>query len=344
MSTSFLSGDGALVRRSRYGDAHAARRLATRHLDRITLLASVVATTPEDATTLTRRGFRLALRSPGPFEDALVHSFGKLAAQRPDAVHAQGRLLVLLVEVDGRPSAEVAALLGLEAAVARAMLPAARAAAGPAHPARPCRGWGLVGATAALTDPERVAGEAHLSLCRRCRDRRAAVERTRAQLLGGSAGAVGAVAATQVVQLGGGAGLTLALGGKAAAAIVGGTASVVLATASTVAVTEPARFDPAPRPAVTTRTVEPAPSTGAGASAPAPRPSASPSSGGGLPALPVPLPTGLPRSNEGVLPTSIPTSKPTVLPTSIPLPLPSPLTSLLPVPLPTALELPALTP
>jgi hypothetical protein len=339
----FLGSDGALARRSRYGDSHAARRLAARHLDRISLLASVVADSPDEAAALTRRGFRLSLRGSPPYEDALVRAFGRLAAQRPDAGHAQGRLLVLLVEVEGRPSGEAAALLGLPAATARAMLPAARAATGPAQPARPCRGWGLVSSGSTLTGAERAAGQAHLLLCRRCRDRRAAVDRTRAQLLGGSAGVVGAIAATQVVPLGSSAvaGLGGVLATKGAAAVVATLGTAVLATASTVAVTEPAGFRPQHRP--------PAVGTPAPASTPAsaspgtgPGPGATVSPGPALPTVPVPvpLPTAVPRSKQPLpLPTDVLPLPTDLLPTSVPLPLPS-----LPLPLPTAIDLPDLLP
>jgi hypothetical protein len=120
---SLASSDAVLSRRSRYGDRGAAQRLAARHLDRVTELSAVVGGGPEQGAALARRGFALALRGRRPFDDALVTAFGRLAATTPDPDAARGRLLVLLVEVERRPLDEAAALLGLGAETASALLP-----------------------------------------------------------------------------------------------------------------------------------------------------------------------------------------------------------------------------
>src|SRR5207248_2863799 len=100
-----LSSDTALVRRSRYGDRAASVRLASRYLDRVVLLASVVGSTTAESAELAKEGFATAVRIHRPFDDALVEAFGALALS--DA--SRGRLLVLLVDVEQRPPIEAAA-------------------------------------------------------------------------------------------------------------------------------------------------------------------------------------------------------------------------------------------
>ena len=328
--TRLATRDAALVRRSRYGDRGAARRLAARHLERVSLLASVVAATPEQAAPLARQGFTLALRGQRPFESALIVAFGRLAARDPDPDAARGRLLVLLVEVEQVPLREASRLLGLDVMRAGALLPAALAAAGPAHPTRPCRGWGLVARREGLTSAERQAGGDHAALCRRCRDRLSALERTRAQLLGGSAGVVGAIAVTQLVPLGGSAaaGAGTLVASKAAAGLVGSLGAAVLVTGSAMAVTQQVRH-PAPQPAH---------------SAPSDRAPALPltptvAPNCGSPCVPQPSPQPSPQSSptSATLP-SLPGRDPSTTETAPPLPL-------LPLPLPTSLPvLPSLKP
>ena len=307
--------DPVPARRSRYGDRAAQRRLAARHLDRISQLATVISTTPEEAEVLARQAFSLALKGSRPFEDALVTAFAELAEALPEADDARGRLAVLLAEVEERPVPEIARLLRLEPRTVEALLPRARAALGSSYPARACRGWALASRKQGLTDAEREAGAAHLALCRRCRERLADVDRTRAQLLGGAGGMVGVAAIAQVIPLGGAAlgGTGAVLGTKAAVGIIGGLGAAVLATGGTAAVVhgqQPPHHPPANRhvqaPATTpspraTRVEQPTPVTNP---APSPRPT---------PTTLLPLPT------PG-LPTKVPTDAPTQ---QLPLPLPT---------------------
>jgi hypothetical protein len=320
--------DPVLARRSRYGDRAAARRLAARHLDRISQLASVISTSAEEAEVLARQGFSLALRGARPFDDALVTAFGQLASALPDADDARGRLAVLLAEVEERPVADVARLLRLEARTVDALLPRARAALGTSHPTRACRGWALASGRQGLTDAERHAGTQHLALCRRCRERAAAVDRTRAQLLGGAGGMVGVAAVAQVLPWGGAtmAGAGTVVGTKAAVGVIGAVGAAVLATGGTTVVVK----EQAPHRAPVTRD---APTS---TEAPAPRPTGPEQGQAPAPQSPAPSPTPttlLPLPTPG-LPTKVPTDNPT-----LPLPLPLPT---LPIQLPTLppLELP----
>ena len=333
------SSDTVLSRRSRYGDRGAAQRLAARYLDRVNELSAIVGGGPEQGAALARRGFALALRGRRPFDDALVTAFGRLAATTDDPDGARGRLLVLLVEVEHRPLDEAAALLGLGTETADALLPGARATAGLPVLSRHCRGWGLV-ARRGLTTPERTAGEQHVGLCRRCRDRAAVLERTRAQLVGGTAGLATGLASAQLlgssasVLAGSGAGTVL--GSKAVAGIVAAVGGAVLAAGGTAAVVQQPSHDANYSPPVT-RSV-PSPSTGpACAACPTPTPASTQLP---LPAVRVPVTVPvpalpLPTGSVPPLPT-LPVPVPTL---QLPLPLPT-----LPLPLPTALTsaLPAL--
>lgn len=307
--------DAVLVRRSRFGDRGAARRLAARHLERITYLSGVVGSSAEQSAALAQQGFALALRSGRPFEDALVTAFDRLAATVDDADEARERLARLLIEVEQRPADEVARLLGLTPD----HLPMAHSP----HPARACRGWPLASRRAGLTHAEVHAGVGHLELCRRCRDRLAAIERTRAQLLGGSAGVAGAVAAAQLGPWGGAAATSVGavVTSKAAAGLIAAVGAAVLATGGTAVVADRAESHqptggPAPTDSIPSR---PAPSMPASVST-------SPPVGPTHTGLPLPLPT---RSTADA-PTPLPTDVP-----ALPVPLPT-----LPVPLPTLPALP----
>ena len=323
--------DAALVRRSRYGDHSAARRLAARHLDRISLLASVVGTTPEESEVLARQGFSIALKGGRPFEEALITAFGSLAAALPEVDEARGRLAVLLAEVEQRPVPEVARLLGLSPGTVDALLP--RAMLGSSYPARVCRGWALASGRQGLTEAERQAGQAHLALCRRCRERLAAVDRTRAQLRGGAGGMVGVAAVAQVLPWGSSAvasGAGAVLTTKVAAGVIGVVGAAVLATAGTAAVVQqqPPHRAPAARqlpeptataPVVAPPTQAPVPATHAPSPTPAPTPTSL------LPLTTVSPLTKLPTDTP-TLPLPLP-SVPIQLPTLPPIKLPAPLQS-----------------
>lgn len=332
---SLVSSDTVLSRRSRYGDRGAAQRLAARHHERVSELSAIVGGGAEQGAALARPGFALALRGKRPFDDALVTAFGRLAATTDDPDGARGRLLVLLVEVEHRPLAEAAALLGLGADTATALLPGARTSAGLAPLSRHCRGWGLV-ARRGLTEAERTAGEDHLALCRRCRDRYAVLERTRAQLIGGTTGLATGLASTQLLGAGGsvlaGSGAGGLLGSKVVAGIVAAVGGAVLVTGGTAAVVQQPSHDAGYRPAVT----QPVPSpTAPPACAPCPTPSPA-GSQLRLPTLQVPVTVpspGLPLPAASVPALPLP-SLPVPLPT---LPLPLPTIPTLPLPLPTAL-------
>ena len=324
------SSDTVLSRRSRIGDRGAAQRLAARHLDRVTELAIIVTGDPDRAASLARQGFALALRGRRPLDDALVHAFARLAATTPDPDAARGRLLVLLVEVEHRPVDEAATLLGLGPDTASAMLPHARVLAGLPALARHCRGWGLV-SRRGLSEAEHEAGAGHLALCRHCRDRLAELERTRAQLLGGTAGLATGLAAAQLLAAGGsaavgaGAGAGGVLATKAIAGLVAAAAGTVLVAGSTAAVLQqpPHEAGYSPAPAAS----EPTPRSTGGAASPGP--SAKPL----LPGVNVPVqvpPVPIPAASLPALP--LPTDLPTTLPA---LPVPLPALPTLPVPLPT---------
>jgi hypothetical protein len=326
------SSDAVLSRRSRYGDRGAAQRLAARHGERVAELSAIVAGGPDKAAALARRGFALALRGRRPFDDALVTAFGRLAATTDDPDGARARLLVLLVEVEHRPLDEAAALLGLGTETAGALLPTGRSAVGLPPLSRHCRGWGLV-ARRGLTEAERTAGEDHATLCRRCRERLVVLERTRAQLVGGTAGLATGVASAQLigagssVLAGGGAGGIL--GTKVVAGVIAAVGGAVLVTGGTAAVAQQPSHDSGYQPAAV-------PAAPRATTAPTCRP------------CPSPTPTSLVRLPTVQVPVTVPSPTlpaPTTtvppLPT-LPVPLPSlpvPLPSLpkLPLPLPTAL-------
>ncbi len=331
--------DAALVRRARYGDRGAARQLATRHLDRISLLATVVAGSPTEASVLARQGFALAVRGEGPFDAALLRAFGTLAARTSEPAAARGRLLVLLVDIEGRAPADATRLLGVPAVQAKELRLAGGVTAAFGG-VRACRGWGLASGRADLTPGEQAAGEGHLALCRHCYDRRARLDKEHHALLGRAAGVAGLLGAGQVAALTTPFASTAGglVTGKAAVGLIGALGAAVIATGGTVAVQHPAPIvspvpsgvasvvpaGASPTPGVVLRHVvprPPSPSARVRTSPPsAPRPSARAvlPSGAPVPAPSLDLPTkGLP------LP----------LPTSLPLPLPS----LLPLPLPTDL-------
>jgi hypothetical protein len=332
----FLSTDTALARRARYGDRIAARRLANRHLDRISLLCAVVCAEPRGTPEIAPRAFGLALKQKAPFDDALVIAFGRLVQTWPDAAELRSRLLTLLLEVEQRPVEHVASLLDLSASEVSALRPVARQATlTPVHPGRSCRGWGLASRRTGLTAAERSAGEAHLELCRRCRERLVTLDRARAQLLGGSAGAAGGVmVAAQLVPLAGGNGVGAGLGGlfagKAGAAVVGSLGAAVLVTGGATAVmSRPPEQQPLPssvqvgpvdRPSpVHVDRVAPAPSV-----SPAPAPTSTV-----LPGLP-------PVGGLDETPRDLPTTTPTLLPDpglpALPVPLPTELPPVVPLP------------
>lgn len=260
------SSDTALVRRTRYGDRGAAKRLATRYLDRVALLASLVGSTPDDAAALAKRGFVLALRSPLPFGEALVEAFAGLAGKATDPVRAQGRLLVLLVDLEHHPPAEAAALLGTAPSEVAEQLGAARNATAPAYSGRVCRGWGLAAAGRALTVEEKTAGTGHVAVCRHCRDRLVALAQARTELLGRSAVLTGAVVVSELAgaALPAATGVAGLLAGKAVIGAVGAIGAVVLTTGAAVAVRHAVEPSPAPPQVVRTQSPQvigvPAPS------------------------------------------------------------------------------------
>ncbi|HUR51605.1 MAG TPA: hypothetical protein VMZ11_05740 [Mycobacteriales bacterium] len=320
------SSEAALVRRARWGDRGATRRLAARHLERITLLANLMPPGPEGVPGYARAGFRLALRQPGPFDDALVRAFVQLAEHVPDPDEVRRCLLTLLRDVELRPDEETAALLGLPAELLAAETDARRS----------CRGWGLVSRRTGLTPAERQAGEAHVGLCRRCRDRLALVEHQRARLLGGSAGVVGGVGGVAVVQLvsfggAGAAGAGGLLAGKAGAALIGTLGTAVLVTGGATAATSPTHPHRPPPVVAPAPSSSPAPAhraptltrlPSAAPVAPVPRTTPPPV---GPTAVPVPLPAASapPLTTDSVEPgLRLPTLPvPLPLPTGLPLPL-----------------------
>ncbi len=331
------------------------RRLATRHLDRTTLLAAVVGDSPEQSADLARRGFAQARRSGRPLDEALVTAFGRLASGLPAADLALGRLLVLLVDVEQQPAADVAATLGLDPPKAHLLLTAARRVAFSQQLASACRGWGLASGRISLSPAEQRAGVAHLSLCRRCRDRRAAADQAQEDLVARTAAVAGLVVAGQLVAAAVPA-TTVGVGGllfgKVSIGLVGALGAAVLAGGGVAAVARHTSGDSGgtPRPSPTTQSpgpVLPAPHGQGQPTAPgattapcarscvsptptslplldkAPSPAVLPSQVGavlssipGVPPLPVPLPTV-------TLPTGL-------LPTVPPVPVPTSLRSLLP--------------
>lgn len=351
--------DALLVRRARYGDRRAARLLAARHLERISVLATVVGVTTPRSAQVARDGFRLALRSRSCFDVALVRAFGALAFQAPDREAAQGRLVALLVDLERRPLSSVAGLLGITPAEAAARRETAGSVSGALVGGKSCRGWGLASGRRELSTAERTAGEAHLALCRRCGERRAQLDREHRELLVRAAGVATLIGAADVATL------VLApagiLAGKAAVAAVGALGAAALATGglaaagalpfatSPSAVTSPGSSSPGGEPV---RGTCGTPCLGP---SPAPAPAAPTTSSGraGTPAPSVRLPSVpvspvAPRIDVPALPLPLATTLLSPLPTTVPLPLPSslqlPLPSTSPIPLPTELTLPQLVP
>lgn len=335
-----LTSDTALVRRARYGDRRAARRLAARHLDRMALLCAVVSTEPRGTPEIAPQAFALALRQKTSFDDALVIAFARLVESWPDARELQARLLTVLLEIEMRPADEAASLLGLSPSDVSALRTTPPpAAGGRVNPGRACRGWGLASRRTGLTSAERRAGEAHLLLCRRCRERLSLLDRARAQLVGGSAGAAGGVmAVAQLLPAIGGKGASAGLGGlltgKAGAAVVGTLATAVLVTGGTTAVAgHPAVQRPAPHSVPAHPAVEPTAAPAPAAQlAPAPVATRAPSPTSALvPDLP---PVTRPDENTVPVPTAVPSLLPVpVLPLPA-LPLPTELPHLVPLPSP----------
>lgn len=323
----------------RYGGRRALRGLRSRHLERLALLGTAVAQTPQESAALAAEALARAARLPGPFDDALVTSFGSLAAAQPAPEAAQGRLLHVLVDLEHRSVDRAGALLALPVDVARDLL--ARTRTDGRFFTTACRGWGLASGSAGLTAAERRAGTHHLALCRRCRERLAAVETARRQLAVRATGTAGVLAAGQIGVAGGAVSIGVGglLAGKAAAGIVAALGGAVLATGTAVAVVPPAGFTPAVHaPAVVPDTV--APSVVPAASTP-PRPtatsvpSATPSPAGCValcvPPL-VPTAVGIPVLGASPLPGAPGLPLPTVLPTVLPtLPVPLPTVSLPPL-------------
>lgn len=352
--------DPVLVRRARYGDRRAARRLASRHLERISLLATVVGVSQARSAALAREGFALALQARGPFPSALLTAFAGLA--RAEGEQAQGRLLVLLVDLEHRPQAAAAELLGLTYDEAEERRLLVGSISGALAGGKSCRGWGLASGRKDLTAAERTAGDSHRELCRKCRERRAQLDREHRELLVRAAGVAGALGAGQL------AAITLApaagglLAGKAAAGVIGALGATALATGSLVAAGAVPLTTP-PRPVVSPPAQQaPAwPTCGSACAVPPPTGGGSLSGSGSggttsaTPSSPAPSLPGasLPPLVDGpaldvplvpLLPLPpLPTSWPTTWPTSIPLPLPTalplPLPSVSPLPLPTELTL-----
>lgn len=329
--------------RARYGDRRLSRQ---QRVKRLALLSAAVRASAEEAAELARE---LATALPRCSDEELVR-----AVASRTAADARGQLLVVLVDLDGRRPEDAAALLDLDPAVARPLLDRARTGDRPLGAT--CRGWGLASGRAGLTASELEAGREHLQLCRRCRERRTAVDAARRQLVARATGAAGLLGAAELALAGGAVTSTVGavLGGKAVAGAVAGLGAAVLATGATVAAAQTTGFVPPPRdraPAVRSTsapTVEVAPSPVPPGSLPAPGATRSPQPGPlpVAPLLPTSLPTSLPDLTTGLdgVPLDLPTSLTTDLPTSLPLPLPTPLPTALPLPLPTELPLLPLLP
>jgi len=302
-----------------------------------------------------------ALRRFGTSDDAAGLVRAVVAATGAAATgEGQGRLVLLLTDLDGWTEADVAALLDVPVDDVAHMRAAARSTIGAERlNRRECRGWGLVGRRPGLTTDERVAADAHVAICRACRDRSIEQERARQRLHSRSAAATATVLADVValaVPAGGatGAGLAGVAATKLATALVGvGALSVAIGSAG-VAVS---RHHPAPAPGVVrhapgaTGTDSPTDSP-TGSSRVAPVPSGPASVGKGTPATQQPVsaptshPAGTTRLPLPATPTSLPTSLlPTsLLPTALPTELPVPLPTLVPSSLPSLPTVPALLP
>jgi hypothetical protein len=324
-----------------------AARAQDPRLARAAALTAVVGRTPQECAELATRALAVTRRG----ELALVAAVGDLARAGEDPVGAQGRLLVLLLDLEQRPPAQTAALLGIEPDAVPGLLAAARTRDG-GHPGQECRGWGLACRPPGQTASERDAGVAHLALCRRCRDRVAAVERQRAVLRQRAAGVAALAGASQLAAastpLSLGAGGLLA--GKVTAGLVGALGAAVVATGAAAVVSQQGGAPAVPRPAPTgvesplaprapaapTRAACALPCKGLASTAPpaaargvvppvprAPAPAGRPAVPllpTALPTaipipLPIPLPTGLLAPLLGPLPTALPTLLPTALPT-----------------------------
>jgi hypothetical protein len=313
------------VLRSRYGERRAARRLGARHRERISLLAAAVGTTEERSASLAREAFALATHLPRPFEQALVVAFGRLAAQEPGPA-AQGRLLVLLVDLEGEPLHEVADLLELSVPRAGEVLASARSSSGTSYVGKECRGWGLASGRRGLSHAERQAGAGHLSLCRGCRSRLAVLTSARQRLQARATGVAGLLAAGELAASSAGAGLGSLVIGKAAIGVIGALGATVLATGGVAAIAQRPATHPLP---VTSASPS---ASGLPSRAPAARTTASPA----------PAPEGT-SSGRTVRPAQ-PVLRTPTLSTPLPAPvLPVPKVTPLPLPLPLP-SLPSLRP
>lgn len=198
-----------------------------------------------------------------------------------------------------------------------------------------CRGWGLVSRTTSLTDAERHAGQAHLALCRRCREGLASVHRNRAQVLGGSAGVAAGLATTSLASGSAAvAGATAggALATKAGAGLVAAMAGAVLATGGAAAVAQQPRHEAGWGPApVSGSPSTPVRSCSGCTPAPVPAVAGPVQHSVSVPVAvpPVPLPSDVTTAVETTVPPLPLPTLPIPLPSLPDVPLPEPLASVL---------------
>jgi len=336
--------DDALLRRARRGDQRARRLLVRRHAPRAVDLVDLIVGDGYDVAPLATRVLDVAVADRGldgvGIDDALVRAAVRVCA--PMSAEP-GRLVLVLTDVEAWSEEAVAELLGRPIAEIAELRATARATAGVRSTVRTdCRGWRLVATRERATEHERVAGEAHLGLCRTCRRRDLEHREARDRLRTRGAAATAVLAADVValsVPAGGAAsaaGIAGAILGKAGVAGVGAAAVAVTITSAGVAAArqhapQPLPHDRSTRPAVTS----PGAPTGSQGTPAANMSTAVPTTAGTAPApgrtRPLPLP-----SVPGVTLPPLPQA-------STVLPVPN-VTSLLPVPLPTVTPTSLLSP
>lgn len=344
--------DATLLRRARRGDRRAARLFSRRHAARAVELVELLVDDRDVSAQLAAHVIATATADGVAGDDALVQCAVRVAAP-VSTTEGLARLVVALVDGEGRTEGDVAELIGRSSTDVAELRSLAYADVAPLPVrTRECRGWPLVARRDRLTPAEREAATGHLSLCRQCRARLDEQRQTRDKIWV-RGGAVSAVVVADVVSLslpaGGavaGSGAASVVLGKAGMAIVGATALAVTATSAGIAVarTNPAHPHRAPAPAVAPASGS---STGSATSTdPGHTITGSQSGGATVSTPPATAPAGRKAPGPTVLPTAFPSGVPTVsvpvqLPTKIPTlpPLPTPSVSVPPLPLPTGSSL-----
>jgi hypothetical protein len=121
------------------------------------------------AETITQLAAVLDVVPDGDQRELAARVVEQARARTGDATQL-ARLVEVLVGTGGHSSALVAEVLDVDEGVVTSAQCVAVAAAGGLLVSLPCRGWSLLVRRPGTTEAEQRAGEAHLRVCRPCRD------------------------------------------------------------------------------------------------------------------------------------------------------------------------------